>query len=44
MFRFLAQRFRKLLLREGKDDMKKEQDRQKKELLRGPVIAFTMVC
>ena len=28
----------------GKDDMKKEQDRQKKELLRGPVIAFTVVC
>ena len=29
---------------QGKDDMKKEQDRQKKELPRGPVIAFTMVC
>ena len=29
---------------QGKDDIKKEQERQKKELLRGPVIAFTMVC
>ena len=29
---------------QGKDDMKKEQERQKKELLRGPVIAFTVVC
>ena len=29
---------------QGKDGMKKEQERQKKELLRGPVIAFTMVC
>jgi len=29
---------------QGKDDMKKEQERQKKELLRGPVIAFTIVC